>query len=182
MPNHHFRGRAWYLLPLLALAACSNPNLKLARGLNASAACPCLPVAAKSLSQAEIARLAKAQGWTDRLGQVQPQASVQGADGQLVQVGEASWYGPGFHGRRTASGEIYNQWAMTAAHQKLPLGSVVRVTNLSDGRSAVLRITDRGPYYGSRVLDVSRKAAAKLGFVQDGITQVQIEIMPPAKQ
>ena len=97
-----------------------------------------------------------------------------------MQVGEASWYGPGFQGRPTASGEIYNQWAMTAAHPTLPLGSVVRVTNLDERKSAVLRITDRGPYYGGRVLDVSRKAASKLGFVQDGTARVQIELMPPA--
>jgi rare lipoprotein A len=169
-------------MTFLALAACSNANDKLARGLSAAVACPCLPVPSRSLSPDQIARLTDGQGSTDRPARFQPQASGQGPKGEVVQVGEASWYGPGFHGRPTASGEIYNQWAMTAAHQKLPLGSVVRVTNLHDGKSAVLRITDRGPYYGDRVLDVSRKAAAKLGFVRDGITQVQIEVIPPDKQ
>jgi len=117
-------------------------------------ACPCYPGTADSLSPHEIAGLTQAQQRTRRLAKVQPQASGQFTKGQRVQVGEASWYGPGFQGRPTASGEIYNQWAMTAAHPTLPLGSVVRVTNLDERKSAVLRITDRGPYYGGRVLDV----------------------------
>ncbi|RLQ86857.1 septal ring lytic transglycosylase RlpA family protein [Notoacmeibacter ruber] len=86
--------------------------------------------------------------------------------------GKASWYGPGFHGKKTASGEAFNQNAMTAAHKTLPLGSKVRVTNERNGRSIVVRINDRGPYAHGRVLDLSKGAAAKLGFIRAGHTSV----------
>lgn len=79
-------------------------------------------------------------------------------------VGIASWYGPGFHGRKTASGERFNQYAMTAAHKTLPLGSMVRVTNLQTDESVVVRINDRGPYAGGRIIDLSKGAAQALGI------------------
>ena len=90
-------------------------------------------------------------------------------------MGTASWYGPGFHGKRTASGERFDQNALTAAHRKLPLGSVVKVTNLDNGRSIVVAINDRGPYKKGRVIDLSKGAARKLGIVDDGIAKVRIE-------
>lgn len=91
--------------------------------------------------------------------------------------GIASWYGPGFNGRKTASGEIFNTSQMTAAHKTLPFGTSVRVTNLQNGRSVVVRINDRGPYHGSRVIDLSHAAAVKIAMIQDGTAQVKIEVL-----
>ncbi len=90
------------------------------------------------------------------------------------QQGSASWYGPGFHGRKTASGEIYDMNALTAAHKRLPLGTRVKVTNLRNGKSVVVRINDRGPFHGNRVLDLSKAAAKKIGVVQSGVADVSI--------
>ena len=81
-----------------------------------------------------------------------------------VQRGAASWYGPGFHGRRTASGEAFNANAMTAAHRSLPFGTRVRVVNERTGRSVVVRINDRGPYVRGRIIDLSHAAARAIGF------------------
>lgn len=94
------------------------------------------------------------------------------------QVGLASWYGPGFHGRLTASGERFDQNEFTAAHRRLPLGSEVKVTNLENGRSITVEINDRGPYVDGRVIDLSRAAARRLGMVEDGIAKVRIEAAP----
>lgn len=91
--------------------------------------------------------------------------------------GMASWYGPGFHGNRTANGETYNQHAMTAAHRSLPFGTRVRVTNTRTGRSVVVRINDRGPYVGGRVLDLSAAAARVLGMMGSGVAPVRVEIL-----
>jgi rare lipoprotein A len=101
------------------------------------------------------------------------------APGGFRQVGLASWYGPGFHGRRTASGDRFDQNDLTAAHRKLPLGSEVRVTNLENGRSIVVEINDRGPYVAGRVIDLSKAAARRLGMVDDGVARVRIEATPP---
>jgi peptidoglycan lytic transglycosylase len=98
-----------------------------------------------------------------------------------VQVGLASWYGPGFHGNETASGEIFDQREMVAAHRSLPLGSVVRVTNLENGRRVVLRVIDRGPYGRNyrkgTIIDVSRGAARRLRFIRDGLVEVRVEVL-----
>jgi rare lipoprotein A len=92
-----------------------------------------------------------------------------------VLSGTASWYGPWHHGRRTANGERFDQNAMTAAHPTLPLGTRVRVTNLRNGRTVTVRINDRGPYVRGRVIDLSKAAAAALGFKEQGLTPVEIE-------
>jgi len=97
-----------------------------------------------------------------------------------VQVGVASWYGPGFHGRRTASGELYDQDALTAAHPSLPFGTRVRVTNLDNGRAVEVRITDRGPFVDGRAIDLSRAAARVIGLLGPGVGRVRIEVAPPA--
>jgi len=91
------------------------------------------------------------------------------------QEGVASWYGKKFHGKPTSSGEPYNMYDMTAAHKTLPLPSTVRVTNLRNGRSVVVRVNDRGPFVDSRLIDMSYAAAQKLDMVQTGTTQVRIE-------
>ncbi|WP_251834828.1 septal ring lytic transglycosylase RlpA family protein [Serpens gallinarum] len=105
-----------------------------------------------------------------------PEASATGIKGQLkTREGKASWYGKRFHGKKTASGEPFNQHALTAAHRSLPFGTLVRVTNLANKRSVVVRINDRGPYVGSRVIDVSRKAAEKLGMLDRGVAPVRLQ-------
>ena len=96
------------------------------------------------------------------------------------QTGKASWYGPGFHGKKTANGERFDMNTLTAAHRTLPISSRVRVTNLANGKSVVVRINDRGPYHGNRVMDLSKAAAQELGFIRTGTAQVKIEPLAPA--
>ena len=91
--------------------------------------------------------------------------------------GRASWYGPGFHGRLTANGERYNQYAMTAAHPNLRFGTRVRVTNMKNGRSVVVRINDRGPFVGGRVIDLSAAAARSLNMIRSGVAPVKITVV-----
>jgi peptidoglycan lytic transglycosylase len=91
------------------------------------------------------------------------------------EIGVASWYGPGFHGRSTANGEAYDMNDLTAAHRTLPMPSIVRVTNLENGRSIKLRVNDRGPFVGNRIIDVSRRAAQLLGFHIGGTARVLVE-------
>lgn len=88
-------------------------------------------------------------------------------------IGVASWYGPGFHGRLTASGEVYDQYQLTAAHRTLPLPSFLRVTNLANQRSVIVRVNDRGPYIGNRIIDLSYAAAQVLGI--EGLGTVSLE-------
>ena len=92
-------------------------------------------------------------------------------------TGEASWYGPGFFGNRTANGEVYRRGTMTAAHRTLPFGTKVRVTNLWNGRSEVIRINDRGPFVHHRVIDLGHGAASSLGLTASGIAQVRLEVL-----
>ncbi|HXV80771.1 MAG TPA: septal ring lytic transglycosylase RlpA family protein [Candidatus Binatia bacterium] len=92
--------------------------------------------------------------------------------------GTASWYGPGFHGKKTASGEIYDQNKLTAAHKTVPLGSKARVTNLENGSTVEVEINDRGPYVKGRIIDLSRAAAGVLGFVESGTALVKVELVP----
>lgn len=91
--------------------------------------------------------------------------------------GLASWYGPKFHGKRTANGEIFDQYALTAAHQTLPLPSKVRVTNLDNGRQLVVRVNDRGPFVGDRIIDLSRRSAQLLGVEKVGVAPVRLELL-----
>ncbi len=99
------------------------------------------------------------------------------ADYGYDQTGIASWYGPGFHGKSTANGETFDQNALTAAHRTLPMPSMVRVTNLDNGRSIKLRINDRGPFKNGRIIDLSRRAADLLGFRRRGTAKVRVEIV-----
>lgn len=93
------------------------------------------------------------------------------------QVGWASWYGGRFHGRKTASGERYNKHEMTCASRHLPFGTLLEVTNLSNGKTAVVRVNDRGPYSKNRILDFSYAVAKKLGFLGLGVTQVAFTVL-----
>jgi rare lipoprotein A len=94
--------------------------------------------------------------------------------------GRASWYGRRYHGKPTASGEIYDMFAMSAAHPILPIPSYVRVTRVRDGRSVVVRVNDRGPFHSERLIDLSYTAALKLGLVQYGSDEVEVELILPA--
>ena len=91
--------------------------------------------------------------------------------------GVASWYGESFHGKQAANGELFDMEALTAAHRTLPLGSVVRVVNLANGKHLHVRITDRGPYVNSRILDLSRGAAAQLGMMEGGLSVVRVQLV-----
>lgn len=95
-------------------------------------------------------------------------------------AGTASWYGSDFHGRRTANGEIFSANAITAAHPTLPLPSYVRVTNVDNGRSLIVRVNDRGPYVSGRIIDLSHQAASMLGYVNKGSTNVQVQYVGQA--
>jgi rare lipoprotein A len=103
-------------------------------------------------------------------------ASAPPPERASVRSGEASWYGPGFHGKETASGERYDQEELTAAHPTLPFGTRVRVTLVETGRSVVVRINDRGPTT-DRIIDLSRAAARELGLIEPGTGEVRIEIL-----
>jgi len=92
-------------------------------------------------------------------------------------VGMASWYGKPYHGRRTASGEVYNMHQLTAAHPSLPFGTHVAVTNLDNGRTVIVKINDRGPFVRGRIIDVSRTAAGQLGFLGKGLTRVGVRVI-----
>jgi rare lipoprotein A len=95
----------------------------------------------------------------------------------MKQRGVASWYGDDFHGRTTASGEVYDMHALTAAHRTLPLGTVVRIVNVVNGKHVTIRINDRGPYVHGRIVDLSYAAAKGLGMVQDGVSAIQLEVV-----
>ena len=101
---------------------------------------------------------------------------------QTVQIGEASWYGPRFHGKLTSSGEVYNQYSFTAAHPTLPEGSTVEVTNLDNGKSVMLRVNDRGPFVKGRIIDVSQRAAEALRMIEKGTAKVQVIVRSRPKQ
>ena len=104
-----------------------------------------------------------------------PAKKAPAAPAALPQTGEASWYGAQHHGKRTASGAFFDQTQHTAAHRTLPFGTRVKVTNLSNGRSVEVEITDRGPYAGNRIIDLSRAAAQALGMIESGTASVRLE-------
>jgi len=95
----------------------------------------------------------------------------------MRQVGRASWYGPQFHGRKTASGEVYNMDGVSAAHRSLPFGTIVRVTNLDTSSTVEVEINDRGPFVGNRILDLSRGAARKVGMIEAGVADIELTVV-----
>jgi peptidoglycan lytic transglycosylase len=123
-----------------------------------------------------VAFLVLAAALTPGTGDATTSVSVGSA-----QTGLASYYGPGFNGERTASGEVFDQRELVAAHRTLPLGTVVRVTNLTNGRSVVLRVIDRGPYGRNHrkgcIIDVSKGAARQLRFIRHGLTRVRVQVL-----
>jgi rare lipoprotein A len=126
------------------------------------------------------------------LGNAKPLTEVEGAPRQATQVslgpvqltvsGYASWYGPGFNGNMSASGEVFNENALTAAHPSLPFGTQVRVTNLDNGQSVVVRINDRGPYSGDRLIDLSTGAAQVIGLTISGVAPVKLDVIGAASR
>ena len=109
--------------------------------------------------------------------QASPATLPTPAPSAMIQTGLASWYGARHHGKRTASGEIFDQNKFTAAHRTLPWGSIVKVTNLDNGESVEVRINDRGPFKKGRIIDLSRAAARALGMLQSGVSPVQMELL-----
>ena len=108
-------------------------------------------------------------------------AGEQAAAEAPLQLGWTSWYGEAYHGRRTASGEVYNMHKLTAAHRDLPFGTRVRVTHTGSQRSLVVRINDRGPFVGNRILDLSYAAAGRLGIVRSGLAMIRLELLESKK-
>ena len=95
----------------------------------------------------------------------------------FYQKGNASWYGPGFNGKKTASGEIFNMNKLTAAHKTLNFGTIVRVTNLNNNKRVIVKINDRGPFTKGRIIDLSKKAALAIDMINDGVVPVKIELL-----
>lgn len=160
----HFLGAAALLMAPLgsvapALAASSSP-------LSTPAA------------DAVIRDVTPAPAWEDRFLRQMPAAPKGHLQLASSYVGQASWYGPGFYGNRTANGEIFRPGTYTAAHPRLAFGTRVRVTNLNNGRSAVVRINDRGPFVGGRIIDVAHGAAVDLGLTASGTANVKLEVLP----
>ncbi len=130
-----------------------------------------LAACATSPEESQASHSAAAGSRAAESGTAATSAATQGT------YGVASWYGGRYHGRQTASGERFDMHALTAAHPSLPFGTRVRVTNLSNQRSVVLRINDRGPFVKKRIIDVSRRAAEELGFIREGVTRVRVDII-----
>jgi peptidoglycan lytic transglycosylase len=112
------------------------------------------------------------------LRSAQNQTQSSKAEPKPYQVGTASWYGKQFHGKTTASGEDFDMFEFTAAHRKLPLGTFVKVTNLKNGKWIIVRVNDRGPYVGNRIMDLSYSAARMLNF-RDGVERIRIDLIQP---
>jgi rare lipoprotein A len=108
-----------------------------------------------------------------------PEAKIEKRESKEVQFGVASWYGGEFHGRPTSSGEVYDMYQLTCAHNTLPLGTIVMVTNIENGRSLELKVNDRGPFVKERILDVSYAAAQMLGIWEKGTALVKVEVISP---
>ncbi len=113
-----------------------------------------------------------------KLSPTAKQKKAAKAESKPFQVGNASWYGKQFHGKTTASGEDFDMFEFTAAHRTLPLGTFVKVTNLKNGKWIIVRVNDRGPYVGNRIMDLSYSAARMLNF-RDGVERVRIDLVQP---
>ena len=111
------------------------------------------------------------------------ESTVNTSSVEYINLGtmKASWYGPRFHGKLTANGEIYDQMALTAAHKTLKFGTLLKVTNPKNGKSVIIRINDRGPYIGDRELDLSKGSAIKLGLIEKGVSRVKIQEVTPSE-
>jgi rare lipoprotein A len=129
---------------------------------------------------APVSAFAQAQPYAGPPYQVEGKWFVPMYEPNYDEVGTASWYGPNFHGKAAASGETYDQMAMTAAHPTLPIPSAVRVTNLENGKSVVVRLNDRGPFVDDRLIDLSKAAALALDMTGKGTAKVRVQYVGPA--
>lgn len=116
-------------------------------------------------------------GTTFRLSESEEKRLTSDASGRKIEEGIASWYGPNFHGKLTANGEKYDMYGLTAAHRTLPFNSIVKVKNLDNGKSVQVRINDRGPYAKNRIIDLSKKAAQKIGMLGPGTAKVELILL-----
>jgi len=168
-PPHRTRARATLLLLMIVFAAaCGHP-----KQVHVNVPPPPPPAAESPAPRATAPPENPAAKAAEEPGPSIP------ADAKPIatETGLASWYGPPYHNRRGSNGEVYNMHAMTAAHRTFPLGSIVRVSNLKTGHSALVRITDRGPFIPGRILDLSLAAAHKLDVWQPGVAEVRVELM-----
>lgn len=158
-------------------------NLNFCLGLGALlllAGCASEPKEFEYKNLTEEVEAIKADGGIYKVGNpytVMGQSYTPREDYGYVETGMASWYGDDFHNKRTANGETYDMRAVTAAHRTLPLPSIVRVTNLENGRSIIARVNDRGPYVKNRIIDLSEKGAELLGYKNKGVTKVKVEVL-----
>jgi rare lipoprotein A len=160
--------RLWLLCLLLVLAGCNHKPAQVAVP-PAPAPQPQTPAGAPSV-EADRSKVPETT--------IPPQTEIAPDTKPLfVETGIASWYGAPYHNRRGSNGEIYDMHALTAAHRTFPLGSIVRVTNLSSGESVIVRITDRGPFIEGRIIDLSRAAAEKIGLIRRGTGEVRVELL-----
>ena len=175
--------RAFTLCVLCTLAGCFSPAQRETAPSISSTPPPSAPDASPPESSAEVVPRAEARSrygnppFYDVFGKryyVLPSAAG------YVERGVASWYGPGFHKVRTSTGESYDMYGMTAAHKTLPLPAYVRVTNLENGLSIVVRVNDRGPFVGNRIIDLSYTAASKLDMLRNGTALVEVRTLDPA--
>ena len=176
--------RAVILIPLLTTLLIYLPGCGHPKQARATEPPPPAPTSGPSSTESQHTSRPEGAAKNDRL----PPAEIGDADlaeptipadakPLATETGRASWYGPPYHNRVGSNGEVYNMHAMTAAHRTLPLGSIVRVTNLKTGHAALVRITDRGPFIPGRVLDLSLAAARKLDVYLPGVAEVKVEVM-----
>ena len=164
------RRNATVFLLLFLLASCGHPK-------QAQVNVPPPPtIDSSGLAGSGNATSAESGGHRNQPDPDEPRISAN-ARPLSTEIGRASWYGPPYHNRVGSNGKVYNMNAMTAAHRTLPLGSIVRVTNLKTGHTALVRITDRGPFIPGRILDLSQAAARKLDVILPGVAEVKVEVM-----
>ncbi|HEV8240099.1 MAG TPA: septal ring lytic transglycosylase RlpA family protein [Thermoanaerobaculia bacterium] len=169
---------------LAVLAVAAWPRLRAERSVSPVATAPAVssPLVRGAVrgahATAAVARVVRDVAVAEARSQViVPLREIDAWSRRRLDTGEASYYAPGFEGRSTASGELYRAAKYTAAHRSLPFGTLLRVTNVRNGRSVVVRVNDRGPFHPRRIVDLSRAAAAELGLVRRGRGQVRIDVL-----
>lgn len=178
-----------FLAPFLFVAACNTTTVatnapasvdagasaRVSSAASDPATRPVPSAVSKVRSKVASSRLASVPAAGEPMQTSQRDAAIADGIARNMQSGRASWYGPGFHGRRTASGERFQSGAMTAAHRTLPFGTRVRVTHVGTGRSVVVRINDRGPFHGGRIIDLAAGPAQILGLTAAGSAYVSLQ-------
>ena len=178
-------GRSLVLAAAMGLAACNNTAVKSERAhINNETKFSSKEFGVKGSPRVTESKTVKKGGGRYQVGKpykIRGKWYTPKEDPTYAAIGKASWYGPNFHGRLTANGEVYDQYHLSAAHPTLPLPSYVRVTNLTNDRSVVVRVNDRGPFAHNRIIDLSKKAAEMLDFKHAGVTNVRVEYVGKAR-